>query len=106
MSNENRIADDSRGLSEMLAVFSQIARNTSEAEERAVTTEEVRTVFSQIARNASAAEEPAVTTEEVRAVFSQIARDASKAKEPAVTTESEAERRTDRTLPLRADTQP
>lgn len=61
MSNENRTADDSRGLKEVLAVFSEVARKTSETEEPAVPKETVLAVFSEVARKTSEAEEPAVT---------------------------------------------
>lgn len=62
MSNEKREADDSRGLKEVLAVFSEVARKTSETEEPAVPPiETVLAVFSEIARKTSETEEPAVT---------------------------------------------
>lgn len=61
MSNEKREADNSRGLKEVLAVFSELARKTSETEEPAVPMETVLAVFSEIARKTSEAEEPAVT---------------------------------------------
>ena len=65
MSDENRIADDSRGLGEVLAVFREVARKTSEAEGPPVTVavETVRAVFREIARNASGAEGPAITND-------------------------------------------
>ena len=61
MSDENREAKDPQGLSEVLAVFSQIARNTSEAEaearRRRPDRSEVRAVFNELARKAGEAEE-------------------------------------------------
>jgi hypothetical protein len=65
MSNEKSEADDSRGLKEVLAVFSEVARNTSEAEGPPVTVavETVRAVFREVARNASESEVPAVTND-------------------------------------------
>jgi hypothetical protein len=63
MSDESREANDTQGLSEVLAVFSQIARNASEAAEaearrRRMDRSEVLAVFSELARNAGETEAP------------------------------------------------
>jgi hypothetical protein len=63
MSDKNREATDPQGLSEVLAVFSQIARNASEAEaearkRRRTDRSEVLAVFSELARNNSQVEAP------------------------------------------------
>ena len=63
MSNEKRETDDSRGLNEVLAVFSEVARKTAEGPSVTVAVETVRAVFREVARDASGAEVPAVTND-------------------------------------------
>ena len=61
MSDDNREVNDPRGLSEVLAVFRELARSASEAEveaRRRTDRSEVLAVFSELARNAGEAEAP------------------------------------------------